>query len=210
MTTGDLEDAVRAAAGHVRVDSPPLRDGTVLRLRWGAQVDTRTITDTAGRDSDRGGRVVHPEQVAAYLAKYLTKTTDDFGLPARVRSSMHARRSGASPHAVRLVKAAEKLAGEGDDYARLGDRLAALGYRGHPLTKSRRYSVTFGQLRRARRLFRTRPAGLEPDADVRELLDDDPPEGFEVVSSFVFVGQGYLDGDQAAAAVTSAAMARTR
>ena len=39
---------------------------------------------------------------------------------------------------------------------------------------------------------------------------DDLPEGFEHVSTWVFVGQGYLDLDSAAAAVTSAALARTR
>ena len=84
------------------------------------------------------------------------------------------------------------------------------GYRGHPITKSRRFSVNFGRLRRARRAFRSRGAALAPNADVRLVLDvdDDVPEGFEVVSSFAFVGQGYLDLDEAAAAVRSAAMAR--
>jgi hypothetical protein len=36
------------------------------------------------------------------------------------------------------------------------------------------------------------------------------PEGFEVVSSWIFAGQGYLDLDAAASAVRSAAVARTR
>jgi hypothetical protein len=72
--------------------------------------------------------------------------------------------------------------------------------------------ITFGQIRRARRIFKSRPAGIDPEADIRQILevDDDVPEGFEVVSSFVFVGQGYLDLDAAAAAVRSAAVARTR
>jgi hypothetical protein len=44
-----------------------------------------------------------------------------------------------------------------------------------------------------------------------ELLDvNDVPEGFTVVSSFVFIGQGYLGLDSAAAAVRSATAARTR
>jgi hypothetical protein len=72
--------------------------------------------------------------------------------------------------------------------------------------------VTFGQIRRVRRRFRRNPAGLDPEADIRQVLgvDDDLPKGFEVVSSWVFVGQGYLDLDSAAAAVYSAALARTR
>jgi hypothetical protein len=211
LSTGDLEDAIKAAAAHVELDTPPLRDGTVYRLHWGAQVDTRSITDTAGRDG-RAAAVVHPEQVAAYLAKYLTKTTEEFGLTTRVRSAIHARSIGASPHAVRLIETALRLSREHESLARLRDNLTTLGYRGHPITKSRAYSVTFGQLRRVRRVYRSRPAALAPDADVRQILDvdDDIPDGFTVVSSFMYVGQGYLGLDQAAAAVRSAAMARAR
>jgi hypothetical protein len=149
--------------------------------------------------------------VAAYLAKYLTKTTEEFGLPARVHSVTHARAVGASPHAVRIIAAACRLAGEGKEYARLRDNYATLGYRGHPITKSRGYSVTFGQLRGVRCAFKRRP-GLDPGADIRRVLDDDAevPEGFEIVSSWVYVGRGYLDLEQAAAAVRSAAVSRTR
>jgi hypothetical protein len=114
-------------------------------------------------------------------------------------------------HAVRLIETAECLAEHGGEpYMRLLAHLGSLGYRGHPITKSRGYSVTFGQIRRAKRLHHSRPAGLKPDADIRELLDDqdDVPEGFEVVSSWVFAGQGYLDLDAAASAVRSAAVAR--
>ena len=211
LTTSDLEDAVRHAASSVRLDVGPLRDGTSYRLAWGRQLDCRSISGEAGRDSERGGRVVHPEQVAAYLAKYLTKATEDFGLPARVRSVSHARIVGASPHAVRIIDTASRLAREGEAYARLRDNLATLGYRGHPITKSRAYSVTFGQIRRARRAF-ARDPGLDPSADIREVLDDhaDVPEGFELVSSWRYAGRGYLDLDQAASAVRSAAISRTR
>ncbi|MDX6326681.1 MAG: hypothetical protein QOK15_3035 [Nocardioidaceae bacterium] len=212
LTTSDLEDAVHATAARVVLDSAPLRDGSVYRLRWGARVDTRTITDTADQRS-RSPHVAHPRQVAAYLAKYLTKATEDFGLPQRVMSAAHAATTGASVHAVRLIETAQHLAEHGGEpYTRLLAHLACLGYRGHPVTKSRGYSVTFGQIRRAKRLHRSRPAGLEPDADIRELLDEDEevPEGFEVVSSWAFIGQGYLELDAAADAVRSAALARFR
>jgi hypothetical protein len=211
LTTDDLEDAIRQAAAAVRLDVGPMSDGAGYRLRWGGQVDCRTITDTADRDSGRGGRVAHPEQVAAYLAKYLTKTTEDFGLPTRVSSATHARAVGASAHAVRIIATATRLADEGEEYARLRDNYATLGYRGHPITKSRSYSVTFGQLRRARRAYKRHP-GLDPDADIRRMLDDDAdvPEGFELVSFWVYVGRGYLDLEQATAAIRSAVISRTR
>jgi hypothetical protein len=212
LHTSDLEDAIRAAASHVRVDTPPLADGRVYRLRWGSQVDTRAITDTAHRDSDRHASLVHPGQVAAYLAKYLTKTTEDFGLSSRVKTAAQARVRGASPHAVRLIETALRLASQHESFERLRDNLTTLGYRGHPITKSRAYSVTFGQLRRVRRLYKNKPAGLPPGADIREVVDpdDDLPDGYELVSTFTFLGQGYLSLDQAAAAVRSAAEARSR
>jgi hypothetical protein len=184
----------------------------VYRLRWGAQVDTRIITDTADQRT-RSPRVAHPGQLAAYLAKYLTKATEDFGLPQRVFSAAHAATTGASVHAVRLIQTAQDLAKHGGQpYTRLLAHLASLGYRGHPITKSRGYSVTFGQIRCAKRLHRARPGGLDSAADIRELLDEQEymPKGFEVVSSWIFAGQGYLDLDAAASAVRSAAVARTR
>ena len=144
----------------VSLDSAPFRDGTTYRLHWGRQVDTRTITEVADRDRARTAPVVHPEQVAAYLSKYLTKTTEEFGLPTRVKSAAYARAAGASHHAVRIIRAAERVAREGEAYERLWHNLATLGYRGHPITKSRRYSINFGHLRRARRLFKSRPAAL--------------------------------------------------
>jgi hypothetical protein len=211
VETGELEDAVRAAASSVQVDSAPLRDGTTYRLRWGNQVGCRSVSGDADREGSPTRREVHPERVASYLAKYLTKATEDFGLPTKVRSAGHARSVGASPHAVRIIEKALWLAGQGEPYARLRECLATLGYRGHPITKSRAYSVTFGQLRRARRIGRRNP-GLDPAADIRELVDDDldVPEGFELVSSWVYLGRGYLDLDQAASAVMSAALSRTR
>ena len=95
------------------------------------------------------------------------------------------------------------------DQLRERSRPTGRGIRSPPRSRGK---PTFGQLRRARRHDRRNPAGLAPDADIREILDDDPdlPDGFELVTSWVFHGQGYLDLDTAAAAVHSAAMARIR
>ena len=111
---------------------------------------------------------------------------------------------------MRLIETAECIGRSTPGYEMLLRHLGTLGYRGHPISKSRQYSVTFGDLRRARRVSHRRPDGLSPDADVRRILDDDVPEGFEVVSSWVFDGLGYLDLDASAAAVMAAARARTR
>lgn len=208
LTVDDLEAAVREAASQVSLASTPLPDGTVWELRFGTQLDTRTICDAADRER-RQERRVHPEQVAAYLAKYLTKATEDFGLNGSVRSAMHAAAVGATQHALRLIEVAEGLGRTAPGYEMLLRHLGTLGYRGHPISKSRAYSVTFGQLRRVRRLHR-QEAGLSPDADIRQILDEEPPDGFVVVSSWTFDGLGYLDLDASALAVASAARSRMR
>lgn len=209
LGVGDLEEAVRYAAQQVAMLSTPLDDGAVYELRWGSQLDTRTISGTADRDSQHPRRA-HPEQVASYLAKYLTKATEDFGLNGSVRSARHAEALGVTPHALRLIETAERIGRSTVGYEMLVRHLGTLGYRGHPISKSRAYSVRFGDLRRARRVSHRREAGLSPDADIRQILDEDVPDGFQVVSSWVFDGLGYLDLDSSAAAMTSAALARTR
>ena len=212
LTTRMLEDAIQSCG----------RGGAVAhRSRCGTAPSTScagAARSTAGRSprmrtgrADASARVAHPEQVAAYLAKYLTKATEDFGLPAG-----SARRSTPAvrvPPRMRCGSSRPRSGSpaRGSPMRGCATTSATLGYRGHPITKSRAYSVTFGQIRRARRAFRRNP-GLDPDADVRRILDDDAdvPEGFELVSSWVYVGRGYLDLDQAAAAVMSAAVSRTR
>ena len=193
----------------MRLVVPALAPGEAVALRWGAQLDVRPITVTADRDGATGR--AHPEQVAAYLAKYLTKATEDFGLPARVLTAEHAARVGASAHAVRIIATAERLAhAHPEDYGRLIACLATLGYRGHPVTKSRRYSTTFGHLRRARADHRRRAAGLAEDAVIRELPADEDPDQVVEIREWRYAGRGYLDTEAAANAVRSACMARSR
>ena len=145
-----LEHVTKAAAAEVWVDSEPLRDGTVVRLRWGDQVDLRTISSEHSRDADRSTHGTHPEQVASYLAKYLTKATAEFGLPTRVRSAIHARSCGASPQVAKIVETCQRIAREGGRYERLAMYYATLGYRGRPAS-SCTPSVQEGLARRSQR-----------------------------------------------------------
>ncbi|HEX6326702.1 MAG TPA: replication initiator [Jiangellaceae bacterium] len=149
------------------------------------------------------------------MAKYLTKSTEDFGLDGhgRVHSATDARYLGASAHAVRIIETAEQLAATGgEDYGRLADRYGTLGYRGHVLTKTRRYSTTFGALRQARHDWHRTRHRTANDGEARELDRRDDPAGDEadivVERSWRYVGSGYLDTDTAALALTAAAMAR--
>jgi hypothetical protein len=210
-----LGDAVRAAAAAVRLEVRPAGHQPVA-LGWGAQLDVRPITPRAGRNDQASD--VHPEMVAAYLAKYLTKSTEDFGLDGHgpIHSAADARYHGATPHAVRIIETAEQLAADaGADYERLADRYGTLGYRGHVMTKTRRYSTTFGALRRARSAWRRAPFATRNDPDaIRQAGEDDDPDGDQagivIVRNWRFVGAGYFDTDTAARALAAAALARTR
>jgi hypothetical protein len=199
LTATDIAAAVLEVAAAQRYTVRPDGDEPVA-LRWGDQADAGPAD---------------PEKAAGYLAKYLTKSTEDFGItaPGKVHSAVDARYLGARPHAVRLIETAEHLtATGGKDYARLADRYGTLGYRGHPITKTRRYSVTFGQLRRARRLHRRQPR-LAPDADVREIpagVDPDDNDTVAVIREWAYAGSGFLDADQAALAFTAAQLALER
>jgi hypothetical protein len=81
-----------------------------------------------------------------------------------------------------------------------------LGYRGHFLTKSRRYSVTFGQLRTARTEHRRqqRHPGGEHDPWGRPLDDTI----VLTLSTWTYAGTGYTTTPDAKLALASAARAR--
>jgi hypothetical protein len=114
---------------------------------------------------------------------------------------------------VRIIETAEQLAAQaGDDYERLADRYGTLGYWGHVLTKTRRYSTTFGQLRRARSEWCQNGRRPTSDGDVRQAGADDDHDGDQadivVEPNWRFAGIGFFDSDTAARALTSAALAR--
>ena len=84
-----------------------------------------------------------------------------------------------------------------------------LGFRGHLATKSRRYSVTLGRLRQARRDYtrRTLPTG-DPAAGWADQDQDHAEDTTLVVGSWRFAGMGWLTVGDAALAAASAARAR--
>jgi hypothetical protein len=92
-----------------------------------------------------------PGAVAAYIAKYATKSTDAFG---RLDHRLHESDLVAldlRPHVERLVTTAWNLGGRPElEHLKLRHWAHTLGFRGHWLTKSRHYSTTFGALRSAR------------------------------------------------------------
>lgn len=153
-----LADLVCTAAAQVAYTAPPI-DGhdQARRLRFGVQMDARPVSGRADRETH--GAELHPETVAAYIAKYATKAaadlpTDRDGGNGHLRRLQAVLRQLSSRALVGAVTAVE------DPYKGWGRWSEMLGFRGHLATKSRRYSVTLGRLRQARRDY-TRRSQLE-------------------------------------------------
>ncbi len=130
-------------------------------LGWGAQLDLRPVTATAvGQLENRDGEITDAA-LAGYIAKYATKSTGAVdqgdGADRPIRDSDHIAHLDVTPHHRRMIETAWQL-GDLSRYDGLNLRRWAhmLGFRGHFLTKSRAYSITFGAIRQERRTWRLR------------------------------------------------------
>jgi hypothetical protein len=187
--------AVREAAAGVVAPVPgaALAGGWAGPARWGPQLDIRILGQGAAEGELSG------ERVARYVAKYATKAAESIGpgLDRPIKSLAELDRLGLPEHAARLVRACWEL-GARPELASLGLRRWAhmLGYRGHFLTRSRRYSTTFRALRAARRAWTAQQrygSTVALDRDGRLL----PPEGTVALSSLGYAGIGYTTAGDA-------------
>ncbi|HET9826957.1 MAG TPA: replication initiator [Nocardioidaceae bacterium] len=208
-----LADLVHAAAASVRLTKPGVdADDPPRVLAFGRQLDARPVR--TGRRTDDPDRVLAPEQVAGYLAKYATKSAEDTG----VTDNPHHRRIRATARSLSARAKTATTAGTAPDanpYELLGKWVPMLGFRGHFASKSRRYSLTMGALRRARRRAQAliaasraedRPldiASLEAD-----LLAEEDTETTLVVGQWQYVGSGWATEGERILAVAAAARAR--
>ena len=164
VSGGELAALVRQAAKQVRVPvtvdpaaSTPGHADTCERrvLRFGAQIDTQVLTPDAGGASESTPGLAR--RVAAYLAKYTTKSVAEFGIAARRISPQAIAELDIPAHTRRILSTLAGLAALPGNAAMLA-WLHTLGYRGHITTKSRRYSITMTALRAARHHWRQRRA----------------------------------------------------
>jgi hypothetical protein len=200
--------AVLAAVQHVSTSAPTPDDGDdapmtrARELRWGPQTEVRAI-------SDGGVGVADTARTADYLAKYATKSTETVGglmhpLEAEDLPDLRVR-----PHVRRLIQCAWRLGAEEHlQGLRLRRWAHALGFRGHCFTKSRRYSTTFTQLRRARHehvVYRLHGGERRDpwDRPVSERASVELPR-------WAFAGTGYRTLGDAWLAESGAARARER
>jgi hypothetical protein len=142
--------------------------------------------------------------VAAYLAKYATKSTETTGhVSGRLNGDtidLYADPNGT--HAERLIDAAWTL-GATKDWTGLRRWAHMLGFGGHFLTKSRRYSVTFRILRDARVIWRRT---IEHDDQAAEHDE----QTTVVINTLAYTGAGWRNTGDAMLANAAAAAARER
>jgi Replication initiator protein, pSAM2 len=131
-----------------------------LVIRFGTQIDTQPLRSQnyaipTESDPDVGMSRTSPRRVAGYLAKYVTKSLQDFGVAAARLSAEAIGDLNVTDHVRAILSTIAHLADQAqtlgiDALAGIGRWLHTLGYRGHITTKSRRYSVTMGALRALR------------------------------------------------------------
>ncbi|MGX4658111.1 replication initiator [Micromonospora sp. SCSIO 07396] len=219
ITVDDLDAAVHAATRQITVTTPPHPDRPQgWPIAWGEQVDVRRIGTSDGDVTDA--------KVAAYLAKYATKSTEVTGhCSTRLTpDTVDAYADPEGDHLARLIDACWRLGrptrhrptrtvGTTEDrqgdldptpniYAGLRRWAHMLGYGGHFLTKARRYSVTFGLLRDTRAAYRR--------TEHTDTADSDDTAGTVTVGTLAFVGSGWLTDGDALLANTAAARRRER
>ena len=136
-----LVDAIAAALPKSKV---PAEDADAEPYGWGRQHDIRAL--------ELGGDTAEAGRVAAYIAKYATKSTEAVGgVTSRIKAEGELRGLRCRDHARRHIETAWRLGARPElDGRRLRRWAHQLGYGGHCFTKSRRYSTTFKALREAR------------------------------------------------------------
>ncbi len=199
-----LADAITASAAAVSITTRPSGDTPgvpVLRLRFGDQADARIIRHD-GQLTERA--------IGNYIAKYATKTLGAPGLPDRpVRTQVDINALRCPRHYKAMMLAAWHLspatANPADRYGRWAHML---GYGGHCLTKSRMYSVTFGQLRQARadRARATRHPGGETDPWGRPVHE----HTVLIIKTWEYAGTDHKDAASDGAALALAAADHAR
>ncbi|GAA3657983.1 replication initiator protein RepSA [Lentzea roselyniae] len=186
-TTELLEHCIREAARAVALDVPR-PDGTPLRVVWGEQVDVRQIRASNAHNVEEDGEISE-SRLASYVAKYATKGTGKSEAADKpIRSELDIELLRVSDHHRRMIQTAWDL-GANPLYEELKLRRWAhmLGFRGHFLSKSQRYSTTFKHLREERREFRA--------AETLDRLGFDPAL-VVVVNDWQYAATGYASPEE--------------
>ena len=133
-----------SSCSRTRCAPPPPRSPSRCRTRSAAATSpgARSSTSSTSAPAARS----NPASCAGYLAKYATKATEQAGGVLHRVTEHEVDQLPVREHVKTYLRHAFALDAQLDD-RRLARNAHAFGYRGHCLTKSRRFSTTFKQLR---------------------------------------------------------------
>ena len=148
-----------------------------------------------------GDGTVADFNVAVYLAKYATKSTEAVGItPGRITAQNAITYADPATHEGRLITSCLRLGAHAhDDFRALRRWAHMLGYRGHFATKSRCYSTTMRVLRAARRDWMRRQQPTRPCESQNAVV---------TITELHFAGRGWHSMGDALLALSAAARAR--
>ncbi|MGW7006819.1 replication initiator [Streptomyces sp. NPDC054933] len=176
-----LQEAVRSAAETVTVRAPYSAAVGERVVRWGTQLDVHPIRAFGD------GAAVSDDAVAAYVAKYTSKSVGDAGgTDQRVTSLGEIPLLAVSGHVRALMATCWRLGGLPElEGLRLRVWAHTLGFRGHVLTKSRAYSTTYAALRANRADYRRNATDTQAAYGVGVMVTE---------SAWRYVGSGHTLG----------------
>lgn len=171
----DLAFLIQCAADRATVTVPdphsPVVSGARV-LRFGTQTDIQPLESKRGDRADAVTARRTGRSVAAYLAKYVTKSVTDFGVGMRRMSPLAVPDLDVTAHVRAILNTIVDLASH-EAYKGMDRWLHTLGYRGHITTKSRLFSTTMGALRSRRATWaRQRQPGDPPKSMTEELREE--------------------------------------
>jgi hypothetical protein len=178
----DLATAIRMVAAEVW--APIDHRQSLACTKWGGQLDVRPINVASDGASGASARAV-----ANYLAKYATKSADEFGaLDRRLNGLDDLQTRNVSDHLKRLVATAWHL-GSSPRREHIRHWAHSLGFAGHWLTKSRSYSVTFKTLRAERQTWQVERGDVQCD-------ESDRLGEVATISAWIWAGSGWRNGSE--------------
>jgi hypothetical protein len=150
ISTRDFAALVRRAAVAIEITV----NGDKV-LQFGDQLDVKIIRSADTGES--GNRGISNRQIAAYLAKYVTKSVTDFGILSRRFSPAAIDQLDVTEHVREILQTIVTMAEE-EDHKEMLSWIHTLGYRGHVMSKSRQFSTTMTSLREHRAAWRKEQA----------------------------------------------------
>lgn len=180
LEMADFVELVRRAAVQTKLST-----AKEIVLRFGDQLDIKSIGQVS--NSHLAESVVTNRPVAAYLAKYVTKSVTDLGIDVRRLSPEGIDQLDVTDHVRRILQTIVVVAHE-EPYQELLLWLHTLGYRGHVTSKSRQFSTTMKALRDHRADWRRQQAASASDgAKFRALPWEFERSGYDNLGDRVLV-----------------------